>query len=133
MRFAFSGSLCVFVNGQTEPSQDEWAAYCAACEALAKRVGRIRIYVYTAGGAPNAFQRKSSAETAARYGVRTAVVSDSVVAQVIGRAIALFNENTRVFSTNQTEGAKEYLSLTEEEAAWVTVTIAKLRAELAAR
>jgi hypothetical protein len=60
-------------------------------------------------------------------------VSDSVVAQVIGRAIALFNEDTRVFSTNQTEGAKGYLSLTEEEAAWVTVTIAKLRAELAGR
>jgi hypothetical protein len=42
-------------------------------------------------------------------------------------------EDTRVFSTNEIEGAKEYPSLTEEEAAWVTLTIAKLRAELAGR
>lgn len=130
LRFTVRGTLAVFVSIDTVPSEHEWAAYCDMIEEICRRTGSVRVYARTDGGPPNAKQRKRVGEISQQFPLRSAVVTDSLVARAITGALALFNPEIRAFSPADADQAYAHLELSPEEVVWVSVTVSHFRDEL---
>lgn len=106
----WSGTHIVLVNGPTTPADDEWRAYVRDVERwLPDLVGTL---IVSDGGGPNSAQRRELKEAFTRHGrasVRTAVLSDSLMARGIVNALNLFNPGIRVFRPDAVGDALAYI------------------------
>ncbi|HMJ09902.1 MAG TPA: STAS/SEC14 domain-containing protein [Polyangiaceae bacterium] len=123
-RWANAGSVRVCVHGLTNPFDEEWRAYV---DDLAVNGRALKgILVYTAGGGPNAAQRKYLAELWTRRGSMLPVALMSPSTVVRGMVTALnwvLPKPIRTFPPDQPDEAVRFLQL---DAAESRAALAKL-------
>jgi hypothetical protein len=117
----------VFVvqNDQT-PSDAEWNEFLDILRSRRADLARVKVLVRTAGGAPDAGQRKDLEATLNGVRFRVAVVSDSVKVRFIASVIALFHRDHRSFGVTQTTEAYDHLQLTPQERVLAASTVREL-------
>ena len=104
--------VLIGVHTARDPSDEDWSGWL---ERVQQAPNKPKVFVYTAGGAPNGKQRKALFAAAGERGFRAAVVSPSRVALAIGTAIGWFYRDLKTFSPAQIDAALAHLELDERE------------------
>ncbi|HKP64707.1 MAG TPA: hypothetical protein VJV78_48555 [Polyangiales bacterium] len=111
----------IAVHDTSAPTEEEWARWVGLC---AEPGDRLRFLVESHGGAPNAKQRKALNDVLAGREVRSAVLTDSIVARGVVTALAWLGIPLRAFPLGDYKSAGEYLGLSHHE---LTVVVEQLR------
>jgi hypothetical protein len=91
---------------------------------------RCRVLVLTAGGAPNARQRRVLNAILKDSMPPVAIVSSSMVARAVVTAMGWFNPRMRAFADDDMPGAFDHLDATDVDRAHLTQAVKELRGEL---
>ena len=137
MAFAYVDGVLLAVHPAANPSEPEWEAYIRFCEQLPKTCRRT--LAVTAGGGPNAVQRKLLQERYLRAFVndkmnpmKVAVVTNSSIVRGIVTALNWFNPNTSAFPADAIHEALRYLGVSDPAAlARISLETRKLQREVA--
>ena len=119
------GDIVFVVQNDQTPSDAEWNEFLDILRSRAD-LARVKVFVRTAGGAPDAGQRKDLETTLNGVRFRVAVVSDSVKVRFIASVIALFHRDHRSFGVTQTKEAYNHLQLTPQERVLAASTVREL-------
>ncbi len=125
------GSLILYVNGDQAPDRGEWKAYVEFIAERTKLHSKARLLVVAGSGAPDAVQRKQIADAVTTKQVRSAVVSDSMVARGIVTAFRWYGLELDSFKVDAIGDAFRYLSATPDEIEWLQRTLTAMRTALA--
>ncbi|WP_181234113.1 hypothetical protein [Enhygromyxa salina] len=111
--------LVLWLHTTRDPPTEEWDPALQKIRDLKDLVdgdvGRIRSFVFSDGGAPNAVQRKELFTNLLDNRVRSAVVTNALTNPIkrgVATALLWLNPNFRAFGPNQVEHAIEHLELT---------------------
>lgn len=122
------GDHVVVVHAVDAPTDEEWRQTVVLQTSLPP--DRVRVLVWSDGGAPNAKQR-AVLNAALRGGQPlTAVLTPSQVAQAVGIAISWFNPRLQIFAPTEVELALDYLNILGSDRWVLKDTLARLRREL---
>lgn len=124
------GSIVLFVIGDQPPERDEWKAYVDFVKERAKLHDKIRLVVLAGSGAPDAVQRKQLNDAVTMKQLRTAVVSDSIVARGVVTAFRWYGLELDAFKGSAMGDAFQYVAATPEEVDWLQRTVRAIRADL---
>lgn len=108
--------LMVIVHNEHPPSDAEWTANLREYEKTGSG-RRVRVLVYTAGGAPNARQRQALNRVlgSAVEKPRIAVMTSSSLARAAATAVSWFNPTFKMFSQDEIELALDHLDCSSAE------------------
>ena len=120
------GEFLVFVHASEAPSDAEWEELLSLFRAASEE-GRLRVLVYTEGGAPNARQRALLNEILAGLKPRVAVLTTSAAARAVGVAISWFNPDLRVFAGDELGRGLDHLDVNQGERRILTQALKELR------
>jgi hypothetical protein len=127
-QWANAGNVRVCVHGLRDPVDKEWHAYV---DDLTVHGDRLKgILVYTAGGGPNAAQRKYLAELWTRRGsmLPVALMSPSTVVRGMVTAMNwVLPKPIRTFNAEQPEEAARFLQLDAGESRAALAKLNELR------
>ncbi len=116
MKFGRIGALYVILHPSSDPSPDEWKA---SLDDGKRELASIRgVFVYSAGGGPNADQRKRLAEFYAANPLLSllAVVTNSATARAIATGLNWFLKHPfRLFSPDELELAFTHVRASSAE------------------
>jgi hypothetical protein len=112
--------------GVNPPSNEEWNAMINGFIANQSQI--TGVLVYTAGGAPNALQRKRSRDISNMP--KTALLTDSALARAAMTALNLFIKSFKAFAPNDLNGAFEYLAVPPDSQDAIKQTLSALQQEL---
>jgi hypothetical protein len=129
MTWKVVGHILVFVHGPDSPSDGEWDEAMVLFRAVPD-VARIRVLVFTGGGAPDARQRAKLHTALGKTKATIAVLTPSALARAAGTAIAWFNPGLRVFDPDDIERAFDHLDAARAERPVLSRTLAELRREM---
>src|SRR5258708_2854567 len=88
MTFARDLDLLLLIHNKTDPSGEEWSAYCAAIRGYQRSDDPVsNLLVVSEGGGPNARQRREVIESFQPRQAPTAVCANSAIARGITTAI----------------------------------------------
>jgi hypothetical protein len=122
----------VVVHTTAPPSDAEWERYITAlCDPASAPVRTI--LVVTAGGSPNAAQRKRFVESTEKRGAqpRVAILSPSALVRTIIAAFNLFvPQPMRMFAPTDSRGAFGYLGVSASERVALAAVATRLAREL---
>jgi hypothetical protein len=132
MAFETLGTVCVVLHTNDPPSNEEWDKYMAEVKSLIDRFGaeRVRTLVFTEGGGPSFLQRKQVNERLRGGTPLTAVVTANAFARGIGRALAVFNPNIKVFRPEAIGDAFRHLAISDAESKAIWRAVARLKGQL---
>jgi hypothetical protein len=119
----------VFVHSEESPSNREWSTLMDAFR-NATNLRRIRVLVFTYGGAPNARQRAELNDVLGGVRPPVAVVTPSTLARAVCTAIGWFQPRLRAFAPEELEAALDYLDANEADRKVLTRMLRELRLEL---
>lgn len=128
----FESRYAVIVHGETHPTASDWARIVEAYRETLER-DKLRVLVYTHGGAPTPPQRAEVNSVFGQTPPRIAVLTSSVLARVAAKAVQLWVRELRIFDTSQIEPALDHLLLQGPDRASARSTLESLRHEFAAR
>jgi hypothetical protein len=128
VRFELVGDVMVVVHSGQNPRDADWDAFADFVREHLEQAHRL--FVYSAGGAPNVQQRRKL--NAITQGRKTpgALVTSSRVSRAIAVAVTWFHSGFRVFSPGEVPDALDYLRLAPDEATAVLACTRKLAREL---
>lgn len=101
-------------NGDT-PTDIDWDDFLRLLVANRRNFDSLKILVVTAGGGPNAAQRKRLEMALDGRGVRVAIVTDSPKARFIASMVRFLNKHHRGFATAEIRQAYEHLGMSWQE------------------
>jgi hypothetical protein len=119
----------VFVHSEQSPSNDEWSSLMDVFR-NATNLKRVRVLVFTYGGAPNARQRAELNEVLRDVRPPVAVVTPSTLARAVCTAIGWFNPGIRPFAPEELERAFDYIDANEADRKVLSRLLRELRLEL---
>lgn len=125
------GDYLVFVHTAVAPTDDEWKELLTKLR-VARDKRRVRVLVYTQGGAPNARQRALLNQAVEHVQPPIAVVTHSNTARAAGTAIGWFNPRIKVFDPSEQERAFDHLDANSAERKLLSLALRELRAEIGA-
>jgi hypothetical protein len=120
------GSVVFVVETDQTPSDSEWGEFLDIFQSYRSELSKLRVLVMTAGGAPNAGQRKQLAAVLGNVRFRVAVVSDNITVRFIASTIALFHRDHRSFSRAELSQAYDHLQLNPQERVLAETAIRQL-------
>src|SRR5262249_16792238 len=123
------GDFMVFVHSEQSPSNAEWSSLMDAFRS-ATNLSRIRVLVFTYGGAPNARQRAELNEVLRDVRPPVAVITPSTVARAACTAIGWFNPRLRPFAPEELERAFDYLDANQDDRKVLSRMLREMRLEL---
>ena len=125
------GDFVVVAQATESPGDEEWRRNIALQTSIPAE--RVRVLVWTDGGAPNAKQRAALAAALKGTQPLSAVVTPpSSIARAVGTAIRWFNPQLGVFSHEDIEAALNHLGVQGLDRQRLVDTVYRLRAELVA-
>ena len=125
------GSLVLLVVADQAPERGEWKSYVDFLRARVVAHGKVRLIVVAGSGAPDAVQRKQLTDAVSTGELRTAVVSDSLVARGVVTAFRWSGLELDAFKLGSIELAYQFVQATAEELAWLRQTLAGIQAAMA--
>lgn len=129
MRMKILGRFVVFVHGRENPSESEWNAAIGQYRSI-RELERMRIIVFTDGGAPNSAQRALLNQVTADREVPMAVITPSPAARAVGTAIRWFNPRFRMFHPHEVDAAFSHIDADAAERQLISGCAQALRREL---
>ena len=108
-----SFGLFVAVYGEQSPPDVEWARYLDTMRGI---LPEDRLLIFSWGGGPNFKQRRELEEVVAQHQGKVAVVTGSLVARGIVKAISWTGKQIRAFEFGRRDQALEFLDLDEPQA-----------------
>src|SRR2546430_6777218 len=102
------GDYVVFVHSHESPDDGEWSRLLEVFRQLPD-LRRIRVLVFTYGGAPNARQRALLNDVLKDARPPVAVITPSALARAAGTAIGWFNPRIPTFAPQEVHRAPQYL------------------------
>jgi hypothetical protein len=128
MTFAVEGETVVVLHTANAPSELEWSSWLSALRWMPIR--RIRLLIFTDGGAPNALQRGALLDLLGEVEPPMAFVSNAVAVRGVVTAISWFNHNVKLFPPSRLSEAFTHLGLREDQGRVVFSTAQRATAEL---
>jgi hypothetical protein len=119
----------VFVHSEDSPSNAEWSQLMDQFR-HATNLRRIRVLVFTYGGAPNARQRVELNDVLRDIRPPVAVVTPSTLARAVCTAIGWFNPRIRPFTPEEIELAFDYLDANQADRKVLVRMLTEMRLEL---
>jgi hypothetical protein len=123
------GHYVVMVHSRESPGDAEWDRILGVFRNLPE-IHRVRILVYTDGGAPAAHQRVKLSHVLSAFKPPVAVVTSSTLARTAGTAISWFIPTLRVFGPEAIERALDHLDASQAERMLLHRALVELRQEL---
>lgn len=108
------GRFAVTVHSERAPLDEEWSRYVASAREYLPLVEQ-RILVISAGGAPNAAQRRQLVTLLEGALAPTAILTGSWLMRGAGTAVSWFNPSLRVFGLDGLAQAMDHLQLNDTE------------------
>jgi hypothetical protein len=122
------GSLVLFVITDLTPGRDEWRQYVDFLKERVSQHGSARLVVVAGSGAPDSLQRQYLSEAVSPKQLRTAVISDSLVARGVVTAFRWYGLEVSAYKSSAIDDAYRYVGVTSEEAMWLRKTLSNMRA-----
>jgi hypothetical protein len=122
------GDYVLFAHSAASPSDAEWSDCIALLASVV--LDRVRVLVWTDGGAPNAAQRAALDAAWASKHPLTAVLTPSTLRRIVGAAATRANPGVRFFSPEQHESAFDHLRTEYSDRERLLDRLTLLRAEL---
>jgi hypothetical protein len=130
----------VLVCGTRDPSNDEWAAFCGAVSGVLERGDDCRLLILSAGGGPNARQRKQLVTTLAERRstavgeLRAATCGNAPVVRAVAATLGWMAgvHCIKSFRGEERDRALVYLGVAEEQRPALLAAAKRLEADLAA-
>jgi hypothetical protein len=119
----------VFVHSHESPDDDEWNRLLDVFRQLPD-LKRIRVLVFTYGGAPNARQRALLNEVLQNARPPVAVITPSAFARAAGTAISWFIPSIRTFAPEEVDRALDHLDASEADRRRLSEALVELRREV---
>lgn len=113
--------MTIAVHDTSPPTDEQWARWIALCTGQGEP---LRVLVESHGGAPHAKQRKALNDALTGRAMRSAVLTDSIVARGVVTALAWLGIPLRAFPLGDYKSAGDYLGLSQHE---LTVVVEQLR------
>jgi hypothetical protein len=123
------GDYMVFVHSEQSPSNTEWSSLMDAFRS-ATNLRRIRVLVFTYGGAPNARQRAELNDVLGDVRPLVAVVTPSTLARAVCTAIGWFQPRLRSYAPEELESAFNYLDANQDDRKVLSRMLRGMRLEL---
>lgn len=108
------GRLVITVHTESVPSDEDWAEYMSQVDAYLPLEDQ-RIFVVSAGGAPNGVQRKMMTDALHGAKVPAAILTNDWLMRGAAIAVRWFNPLLAVFVPEAMEQAFDHLGLTSWE------------------
>lgn len=124
LSYDVAGSLLLYVGSSIPPSIPEWTTWVDILRQQAETPDGARLVVVAGDGAPGPAQRKQLIDAVKGGKLRTAVVSDSMIARGIVTAFRWYGLDLDSFKPAAIEVAYRFVSATPTEAAWLRETLA---------
>lgn len=126
--FKIMGTWLLSAYGEDSPTKDE----AAECLNILKTLdlNKLRILIYSKGGAPSAAQRKDMNEVVKGHEIPVAVLTSSKVARGAVTALSWFNSNMKAFAPEAERDAFHYLQIPPEQHDLFSLELKKLIAEV---
>lgn len=122
------GDWFVAVWGENPPTEEEGRLILSVFKTL--DFSRMRMLVFTRGGAPTPAQRKAMNEALQGTSFTTAIVTDVTLVRGVVTALSWFNSSIKAFSTAQVEDAFRYLQIPTTQYDLFRREVRRLEAEL---
>jgi len=119
----------VFVHSEQAPSNAEWSSLMDSFR-TATNWRRIRVLVFTYGGAPNARQRAELNDVLRDVRPPVAVITPSTLARAVCTAIGWFQPRLRAFPPDEIESAFDYLDANEADRGILSRMLREMRLEI---
>jgi hypothetical protein len=126
--FKVVGDWLLAVYSENPPSEEEARLILKAFKSM--DLDKMRMLVFTKGGAPTTAQRRDLNDVLRGRTFPTAVVSDAVMVRGVVTAMSWFNSAIKVFPLSATDDALRYIGIPETQYEFMRREIAKLQAEL---
>src|SRR5438552_449599 len=104
------GSILLYVGTPAPPANDEWTGWVEALRVQAHAPDGARLVVVASDGGPTVVQRRLLIDAVKTGKLKTAVVSDSLVARGIVTAFRWYGLDLDVFKVSAIEGAYRFVS-----------------------
>ena len=130
LAYDFIDDVMITVHAAADPTAEDWSRMLADLKPM---VPRLRASVVVAGDIKlNARQRKQLADTVARWKIKVAVLSESVVTRGIMRAIGWLGgpNSARPFDMRSLDPAMTYLEIPDGRRPQLRATIKQLASVL---
>jgi hypothetical protein len=108
MAWKVVGSVVVIVHSEEDPSDADWNSSLEALRSVSTQ-DRPGVLVFTAGGSPTAPQRASSNKAVGALRLRIAVMTGSVIARTVGKALRWFQPQLQIFGPDDVEAALDHI------------------------
>jgi len=108
------GRLVVTVHTAEAPSDEDWNEYMSGVDGFLPLEDQ-RVLVVSAGGGPNAMQRKLMTDALQGAKVPVAILTNSWLMRGAGIAVRWFNPGLKIYAPHALESAFEHLRLTSWE------------------
>jgi hypothetical protein len=140
VRFGRVGGTIVLVCGQPDPSNEDWTIWSNYYANTVLEHGTRRLFVVSAGGGPNARQRKEVISTLVRNlgadvaeQLATAACGSSTSVRIVTAALGWLAgvHRMKAFRNDERERALEYLKVPREQRPEVLRLAKRFEAELA--
>lgn len=128
LAFKVVGNVLISVYNERVPTDADDAAILAQLKKM--DLTNAVALIHTTGGAPTAPQRKRVYEVLGGRSIRAAIVSDSIFVRGISTAMSWFNASMKVFTSEELDGALEFLGIPATRLDYFQKEMDKLRAEL---
>lgn len=116
------------VYGAADPTDAEWAICAEKFKGM--DLSRLRVLIYTMGGAPSPAQRKVMNDVVNGRSFPTALVSSHAFVRGIATAMSWFNPKMKVFTPDDLDDALDYLQIAPHRRPFFVDEIDKLLAEV---
>jgi hypothetical protein len=123
--------VIVACHDRRTPSMAEWDAYLSLGLTSGISADKLCFLIFTAGGSPDAMQRRRMEMAMRMHGVMmapSAIVTDSWAVRQVVTIISWFNPAIRAFAGHDAKGAMDYLGI--EGDLWPTLLQAASRLQL---
>ncbi len=117
------GSLLLYSGGAAAPSNAEWATWVEVLRGRAHAPAGARLIVVAGDGAPGPAQRKQLIDAVKTGKLKTAVVSDSVIARGVVTAFKWYGLDLDAFKPGAIEAAYRFVGASSDEAQWLRDTL----------
>lgn len=130
MVFKIVGNVHIVLAGAADPTDADWRLYMDAVRGEERKMadfGKMRTLVFSAGGGPNAKQRKEINEFLGGRPTPVAIVTSSTIMRGVVTALQWFNPLARAFSPENVVAALQFLGTSNSEASEVWAEAKRLQ------
>lgn len=125
--FGLVDGVIIYIGTDQAPSDADWSEYIAFVEQSILGQSTARALVVVSGGGPSGVQRQKLHGATRHVSLSVAVVTQSAIARGLVTALSWVKSGYRAFTTEDLEGALDFLGVKDKAGARARVWLLKSR------